>query len=341
MSKAKRIFFISDTKDFTDKLLLADLRKRVKGFIRLGHDTQVFSYNNALQEVSLFRSRRLSGLFFKSRADELLAERIRDYGPDIVCISFAKFLDAETIKQARQAAPGAFFIGLDVDIWPEMHKGRIAAAAKLDLVITTYDDKGLDTYKQAGVKCVFMPNLCDPDIERRYEVSDQWKRDILFTGKIEHKHYPTEDMRPEIINRLAEMGNCALYGCCDQPSIGGIQYLYAISGAKIGLSINAANDIRLYHSDRLTQYLACGTCVLAKYVPDSELLFKDGVHLRYFKTAEEFFELADWFLKHEDERLKIADAGMRHMHTEFNCGKIAKYMLELIDNGRYSAPWMV
>ena len=105
--------------------------------------------------------------------------------------------------------------------------------------------------------------------------------------------------------------------------------------------VNAANDISLYHSDRFTQYLACGTLVLAKYVPESELLFKNKIHLRYFDTINEFFELADWYLSHEDERVKIANAGMEYAHSEFNCEKIAKYTMDLIENGTYSAPWLV
>lgn len=341
MARAKRILFVTDTKDLTDKLLLADVRKRVKGFIRLGHDTQVFSYNNALQKVSFFRSRRWSGLFYKSRADELLAECIRDYNPNIVFVSFAKFLDASTIMLMRQAAPNAVAIGIDVDLWPEMHRDRVQAATKLDLILTTYDGIGLKAYKESGVRCVFMPNICDRDIEHRYDVDVKWKSDILFTGKLKHTHYPTEDVRFQIIDKLANMKNAALYGCCGRPFIGGIRYFYAISGAKIGLNINAANNIRLYHSDRLTQYLACGTFVLAKRVPDADLLFQDGRHLRYFDTAEEFFDLADWYLENETERLKVADAGMRYTHNEFSCEKIAAYTIDLIEKGSYSAPWTI
>jgi spore maturation protein CgeB len=74
-------------------------------------------------------------------------------------------------------------------------------------------------------------------------------------------------------------------------------------------------------------------------VPDSDLLFEDGVHLRYFDTADEFFELADWYLAHEDERAKIADAGMKRIHAEFSGKKIAQYTLDIIENGNYSAPW--
>jgi spore maturation protein CgeB len=81
--------------------------------------------------------------------------------------------------------------------------------------------------------------------------------------------------------------------------------------------------------------------VLAKRVPDSGLLFKDKVHLRYFDAAEEFFDLANWYLAHEDERIKIANAGMQRAHSEFNCVKIAKYTLDLIETGAYKAPWTV
>jgi spore maturation protein CgeB len=339
MSKSKRIFFITDTKDLTDKLLLEGLRKQVKGFIRLGHDTQVFSYNHAFFRAGTFGGEKWTASFYKPRVDELLAKQIKNYNPDIIIVSFAKFLDAQTIERSRKAAPNAAFAGYDVDIWPELHDGRIEAATKLELVLTTFDGKGLESYKKAGVRCVFIPNLCDPDIEHRYPVEDKWKSEILFTGKIKHKNYPTEDIRSQIIGRLSKMQNCALYGCCGQSLIGGMDYLYAISGARIGLSINAANDIRLYHSDRFTQYLACGTFVLAKRVPDTDLLFKDGVHLKYFDTAEEFFELADWYLKHENERKKIADAGMLHAHAEFNCQKIARYMLDAIETGTYHASW--
>jgi spore maturation protein CgeB len=85
--------------------------------------------------------------------------------------------------------------------------------------------------------------------------------------------------------------------------------------------------------------MACGVFVLAKRVPDTDLLFRDGIHLRYFDTVEEFFDLANWYLAHEEERIRIANAGMEHVHAQFNCVRIAKYMLDLIETGTYDAPW--
>jgi glycosyltransferase involved in cell wall biosynthesis len=342
MSKAKRIFFVADTKGLTDKLLLSGLRRQVKGFIRLGHDTQVFDYRGAFRQAGFVLRRKWARRLCQSYVvNKLLVKQIKNYNPDIVLVDFPNYLDAKTVILMRQAAPNAFFFGSDGDLWPEYHRYRVGAAAELDLVVTPYEGKGIDTYKAAGVRCTFMPNICDPDIEYRYEVGEKWKSDILFTGQTRYKHkrYPTEELRYQLLTRLADTKNCALYGCFGRPRVEGINYLYAISGARIGLSINAANDVRFCHSNRLINYLACGTLVLSKRVPDADLLFKDGVHLRYFDTVEEFFDLADWYLNHEDERIRIANAGMERAHTEFNCVKVAQYILDLIETGTYDAPW--
>jgi spore maturation protein CgeB len=69
------------------------------------------------------------------------------------------------------------------------------------------------------------------------------------------------------------------------------------------------------------------------------MLYKDGQHVRYFDTVEEFFELADWHLAHQEERRRIADAGMEWVHEQFNSVTIAQYLLDLAAHGRYTAPW--
>lgn len=341
MSKSKRILIVTDLGSNPIKMFLHHARKLAKGFIRLGHDVNTFNCRSALLQLSPLRSISFAACFFKSKVDELLANQIRNYSPDIIHVSFAKFLDVKTIALMRQAAPNAFLIGIDVDPWPKLQKdNRIETARELDILTATNDGEFLQDYRDAGVPmCIFLPNMCDPDTNHRYEVSQQWKTNILWTGKSKHHTYSREPFREELVNRLARRKDCTLYGCCGRPQIGGINYLYAISGARIGVSVNAVNSVRLYHSDRLTDYLACGTFVLAKRVPDTDLLFRDGVHLKYFDTAEEFFDLAKWYLAHEDERIKIANAGMEHAHTEFNCVKIAKYTMDIIETGNYKAPW--
>lgn len=339
MSGPKRILFVADSKDYTDKLLLTDIRKRVKGFLRLGHDTQVFSPNLAMSGLGPVRQGAWVRAFYKPRMEELLERQIRNYVPDIVYIGFAKYLDARTVERIRRAAPGAFLLGYDVDIYPELQENRVDAAAGFDVLMTTYAGRALAPYERRGVRCVFMPNICDPDIERRYDAGPRWKSDILFTGRIAHRKYPTDPVRSEILNRLRRREGFVCYGAQEGRPIGGLEYYYAISGARIGLSINADNSIPLYHSDRLTQYMACGTLVLAKRVPETGRLFEDRRHLRYFDSADEFFEIADEYLRDEPRRRRLAEQGMEYVHREFACEKIARYTLDVVEKGTYSAPW--
>lgn len=334
---------VSDLRLDAVKMFKNNPIKLAKGFIRLGHDVRQFSYFETVVGLSPIKNRTFACLFAKNKADGLLVEAIKNYRPDIILATLVRVFDAESVERMRQAAPNAKFIGLDGDAWPKLRPGRIETAKKLDILMATNDGEYLQTYRDAGVpKCVFMPNACDPDVEHHYDAEDKWKTEILWTGMMKHdpKRYPGEDLRYELVSRLSKMPNCSVYGCCGRPKVGGFDYLYALSGAKIGLSINADNNVRMYHSVRLTNYLACGTFTLAKRVPDTDLLFRDRQHLRYFDTAEEFFELAKWHIEHETERKKIADAGMKWTHEQFSCVKIAGYILDLVESGKYKAPWI-
>jgi glycosyltransferase involved in cell wall biosynthesis len=343
MDKVLKILILSDSNYKPVKMYLDQMPKLAKGFIRLGHDVRHLSYCSILSQLSPFKSRSLSSFFFKKKVDETLARFAKHYKPDIVYISFAKHLDRATLSLLRETAPLAVFVGGDGDPWPEREKGRIETARELDILMATNNGRFLDEYRRAGVKkCVFMPNMCDPDIDRRYDVEEKWRCDVLWTGAVQHTVglADGDQTRQKVIDLLAQRPNVRIYGCMGRPKIEGLNYLYAISGAKIGINVNAYESVRFCHSDRLTQYLACGTLVLAKRFDGCELLYKDKTHLRYFDEPAECMELIDWYLAHEDERKKIADSGMEHCHTCFNSVKIAGYILELIETGTYSAPWL-
>ncbi|MHC4718856.1 MAG: glycosyltransferase family protein [Planctomycetota bacterium] len=344
MKNPMRIFMIADFKDESPKAIRVPQRMWVKGLLRLGHDVQRFSYRNTMIQCSPFPSKRLARYFAKKKTDSLLLEQIRQYHPNIIFVDSMKYLDAETVIALRDAGPDAVIVSRDEDPYPEKNPSRIKIARQSDIVITTSAGRFLQTYKDAGVPCcAFIPNMCDPDIQHPYEVEEKWKSDIVFTGKAEHKRLGEQLGRDfnrySLLKKLSTMPNVKMYGCFEKPRVEGIEVFYAISGAKIALSINIVNDVRLYHSDRLVNCLSCGTFVLAKRVPDTDLLFQDAVHLKYFDSADEFFELADWYLKHETEREGIARAGMEKAHKDFSCERIAQYVLELVEKGTCDAPW--
>jgi hypothetical protein len=339
MTSSKRIFAVYGM-NYNPAKMFFQTRKLVKGFIRLGHDVLTFNYDRALLQLSIFKSKALSENLYKSKVDRLMAEQIKAYQPDIVYVSFARALDADTIKSARIAAPKAVFIGCDEDPWPKLQRNRIATAKELDMLAATNDGQWLQDYRGGGVPlCKFLPNACDPDVEYRYDVGEKWKTDILWIGKLGHHADNSDTFRADMVKKLARQANCTLYGCLGRPKIGGMDFLYAVSGARTGVSVNAYGPIKFAHSDRLIRFLAGGTFVLARRFEGAEMLFQDGEHIKYFNEIDEFFELAKWYLEHESERKQIADAGMQLAHKEFNCEKIAQYVLDLVETGSYEAPW--
>ncbi len=340
MNRPRRILVVYGM-SYNPVWMFSQAHSLIKGFIRLGHDVLSFDYDGALRQLSMFKSKTLSKRLYKSRADHLLATQIDAYQPDIVLVKFAKALDAQSITCMRNAARKAVYIGVDNDPWPKLQRNRIETAQQLDILVSKNDGQWLQDYRDAGVPlCKFMPDCCDPDVERRYKVGDQWATDILWIGKLNHRANSGYRFRAELVGTLAKQSNCTVYGCCGRPTIGGMASLYAISGARIGVSVNAySSQTRLSHSNRLTRFLACGVFVLQKRFAGAELLFQGDKHLKYFDETDECLESASWYLDHEVERRAIADAGMERAHKEFNNIRIAQYILDIIETGSYDAPW--
>ena len=338
----RKILLISEYGTKPEKIYLDPVPKLAKGLIRLGHDARVLWYADIMAQLSPVRGRSLTHRFFKQKADRLIVQYARQYQPDAVIMLFARALNSATVQALRDALPKAVFLGWDGDLWPARKPGRIELGCALDIVLATNNGIYLDQYRQAGARtCLFMPNLIDPDIDRRYQVEARHRCNILWTGKGNHKSGSGLDdsFRHEVLSQIVDRSDAKIFGCFDRPAIEGIEYRHAISGARIGISINAENSIPLYHSDRFTHYSAGGTMVLAKRVPESNLLMEDGRHVRYFDSGEECLDLVDWYLKHEQDRQEIADAGMMHCHHTFNSVKIAGCIMDVIERGSYVAPW--
>lgn len=338
--QVQRVLLVGDFKDETAQAIRIERRHWLKGFLRLGLDAQRFSYRNIMQQLAPHKSKWFSGIG-KRRADKALLDQAVHYRPDLIMILGMKHLDAETVRKLREAVPNAVLVGRDVDAWPETKPDRTAIAKCTDLVLTTNAGSWLEYYRQQGVpRCAFIPCPCDPDIQRPYEPDDRFATNIFFSGKVGHKSGDACDPdRQAILAKLRDRTDARVYGAFGVGRIEGLDCFAAMSNARICLSINAINNMRMYHSDRFINCIACGSLTLAKRVPDTDLLFRDGEHVRYFDTCSEFFELADYYLSHDAERRAIAAAGMARAHREFNCTVMARHVLDLVEKGSYSPSW--
>ncbi len=335
----QRVFAIANFADAKPRACRIDPRHWCKGLVLNGVDVQRFSYRDIHDQQGWLPSRKWRRRFSRDAVDAALVEQIRVYHPDMILILCGKGFGKETIAKIRAVAPGVPIVGRDIDAWPATDPSRIEIARCCDVMTVTDAGEWMEFYKSLDIPTVaFLPCPCDPMIHRPYPADASLAADVVFTGKAHHAGGLDAD-RGEILRRLGEMPNARLYGSKGYPRVEGIDCFRAFSNAKIVLSINADNTVPRYHSDRFVTAMASGSMVLAKRVPEGELLFRDHDHLRYFDTAAEFFELLDYYLAHDDEREAIAAAGMKRCHEEFNCTRMARCLLDLVETGTYSAEW--
>lgn len=315
-------------------------RRLAKGFVRNGHDVLEFSYLEVLMQFSLVKNGKLARLLAGGRVDRLLAKAARQYQPDMVVLSNITRLGGRVVDIIKQATKGAIYVAGYADQRSGCDPRVVDVARRCDWLIATSGGDVLKGYKRAGVPhCAFVPNMSDPDVDGPVAVPARWRSDIVFTGKLGHKLKGQDPNREALIRYLVEHKNLTVWGCLGRAKVSGLDYVRAICGSRIALSINAFNDVRLYHSDRLTHYLSHGAFVLAKYVPDSELMFEDGKELVYFRSREQCVELIDRFLADDAGRKKIAAAGMQKVHSVFNCRKIAGHIVKIVTTGDCDEPW--
>ena len=335
------ILMIADFRNDHPRLLSNNSRKFAKGFLRNGHDVLSFSYREVMEQQSPLKGKSLSRLLAKDKTDRLLATLARHHQSDLVFITTYKLFDAHSLQLLKQTLPRARFVFWYGDMRPGLDPRVVEIGRACELFLATSSGHVLRAYRAAGIpRAGFLPNTCDPDLEHPYvDIPASFRVPIAFIGKLLHGHDGQDPDRERIIQRLVAEKGMKTYGCQGGPRVDGLDFLHAAAGADLALSINAYNDVRLYHSDRLVIMLACGPMVLAKRVPDSDLLFQDGEHLRYFDTAEECLELADFYLRHPADRLRIAQAGCAYAHAHYHPQRLAKCLLDLLETGATPEPW--
>jgi len=334
-----KILLIADFHYDTPRFLLNNSRFFGKGFILNGHDVREFGYRQTLLALSPIKSKKWALKLAKQKTDSLLIETARHYLPNLVLITAFRLLDEHTISRLKEAIPKALFMcwygdpprGIDAEVFD--------IARHCDWFLSTSGGEVLQQFKPLVSHCAFMPNPCDPDIEYPRQVPDQWRSKLLFTGKLKHSLADQDPIRWELIKRLIDEQGMTVWGCLDKPRLEGIDYINAICGTQMALSINVYNDVRFYHSDRLMHFLACGVFVVAKYVPDNELLFENEKHLTCFNEIEQCLEIVKRYSSDDAARKRIARAGRERAVEEFHYQKLAGHIIDLAEKGDFQASW--
>ncbi len=148
----------------------------------------------------------------------------------------------------------------------------------------------------------WMPFACDTEFVR--PVVTPRDLDVAFVGKLVSKHHERHRITNEIARRWS-FNPQRYYPQAEIPQI--------YSRARIVLNLPLKDDLNF----RTFEAMSCGALLLTKRVANGqEVLFEEGRHFAAFSTEEELYDKIAYYLSHEDERARIAAAGLAEIQTK-------------------------
>ena len=85
------------------------------------------------------------------------------------------------------------------------------------------------------------------------------------------------------------------------------------ASSKIVLGVQCSNISKTQQSMRSFEIIASGGFHLTQWTQSMDYFFEDGKHLVTVKSPKEAYEKIKYYLKHDDERIKIAQQGMEYV----------------------------
>lgn len=179
--------------------------------------------------------------------------------------------------------------GLPGDSYPY----RLSVAKKADFVFCA-QKRACEEMKRDGIENpIWLPHAVEPQAYPKFDLLSK-KYDIGFVGHVNSKN------REDALDRMFREFPNFYYG---QQLFEAAARKYAES--KIVFNISMADDLIM----RCFECMGTGSFLLTNWIPTIEEHFEDGKHLVLYKTLDEAVDKAKYFLAHDEEREKIAQAG--------------------------------
>ncbi len=169
---------------------------------------------------------------------------------------------------------------------------RVGMAKKADFVFVAQKD-AVERMKKDGVNAIWLPHAVEPLAYPKFNFASK-KYDVCFVGHINSGN------RIDALDRLFKEFPNFYYG---QKRFEQAAEIYGQS--KIVFNISMTDDINM----RTFEGMATGSLMMTNWIPTIEDLFEDGKHLVLYRSHDEMVDKAKYYITHDAEREKIAQAG--------------------------------
>lgn len=176
--------------------------------------------------------------------------------------------------------------------------------------------RAVEDMAKEGVKSVWLPHAVEPLAYPKTDYASK-KYDVCFIGNLNSKN------RVDALDRLfSEFPNFYFGKKLFEDAAD------TFCKSKIVFNISMLDDVNM----RTFEAMATGSFLMTNWIPTIEELFEDGKHLVLYRSEEEMIDKAKYYLKHDDEREKIAQAGHEEVmakHTiQHRVDKILSVVME-------------
>jgi hypothetical protein len=170
---------------------------------------------------------------------------------------------------------------------------RLGVAKKADFVFCA-QKRAVEEMKRDGIaNPIWLPHAVEPMAWPKTDMASK-RYDVCFVGHVNNK------LREDALDRLFSEFPNFYYG----------QALFEVAAqkfceSKIVFNISMTDDLNM----RTFEAMATGSFLLTSWIPTIEEHFEDGKHLVLYRSFDEMVDKAKYYLAHDDEREKIAQAG--------------------------------
>lgn len=251
---------------------------------------------------------------------------VKDEKPDVVFLNLVDLVYRNTLQNLKRSNSKIVLVTYHNDnpfvgLANRFRWRHYLSSLDLADITLVYRPKNIEDAKRWGAKNIYiLPPYYLTYRDRPYFKSKgSYLSDVIFIG-----HYEN-DGRDEIIDHLIKNGvNVRIYGtkwnevadkyswltANDIKMVRGDEYSRLLSGAKIALVFLSKRNDDVW-TRRCFEIPACGTLMMAPRTKELELFFESGREAIFYDSKSDLLEKIKHYLKHDGERERIAEAGMK------------------------------